>query len=91
MESLEQVKPATFPDSNMAKLTVFSYLTGYDLLCKIALLDKKTRQHLPTWHVLDQPKVVAVKCFPSAKLVAETKLFMTTQSFDFAKRLLNGF
>jgi hypothetical protein len=43
-----------FYQSKMLKLVTFSYLEGYELYHKIALLDRATRQSLPEAGLLDQ-------------------------------------
>lgn len=45
------------------KLTVLSYLPGYTLFHKIALLNKETRLKLPECKLLDQKKNITLKKF----------------------------
>jgi len=43
-------------------LKIFSYLTGDELLHKIARLNKQTRDYLPGAGLLDQPKICSINC-----------------------------
>jgi hypothetical protein len=43
------------------RLKVFSYFSGAELYHKVALLNKKTREDLPTDGLLDQKKVLTMK------------------------------
>ena len=61
MESLEVQTQPVFPECRLGKFITFSYLSGFVLFTKIALLDKATRASLLTSKLLDQQKVITFR------------------------------
>jgi hypothetical protein len=72
----------TFPDNNLARLTVYSYLDGATLFHKIALLNRLNREQLPEHALLDQIIQISIKSEYS-----ESKETPPTKSFIYAVRL----
>ena len=54
---MESLQLPNRPLTRDLKLTIFSYLSGTDLIHKIALINKEVRVSLPNKGLLDQDKV----------------------------------
>ncbi len=68
--------------SKNLSLTIFSYLTGDELLHKIARLNKQTRGYLPGAGLLDQPRICTIDC---------RKWGFTANKIKYAISLATGF
>ena len=70
---------------NLALFTVFSYLTGADLLHKIALLNLVTRSRLPNAGLLTQIRILKLQQYD--KIISDLQII---PSFLYALTIVDG-
>ena len=76
-----------YPYSQDLRLLTFSYLNGDELFHKIALLNKKLRLILPSAGLLDQHKMITIRCtdekIPDDDFVAHSFMYAISWADSF--------